>query len=88
MFAPAFALGKHGDYTKAIYSFEKLLARWPDFKDKDKALYCLGLSQLAVGQPDKGRATLDRLVREFPASSTVKSAQAALDKLNGKEGGK
>ena len=86
MFALAFALGKRGDYAKAVYSFEKLLERWPDYKDKDKALYCLGLSQLALGQKDKGRATLEQLTREFPDSSTVKSAQAALDKLQAKEG--
>ena len=86
IFALAFALGKRGEYGQAIYSFERLLARWPGFKDKDKALYCLGLSQLAVGQKDKGRATLEQLVREFPESSTVKSAQSALDKLKAKEG--
>ena len=86
IFALGFTLGKRGEYTQAIYSFEQLLTRWPDFKDKDKALYCLGLSQLAVGQKDKGRATLERLVRESPESSTVTSAQAALDKLKAKEG--
>jgi TolA-binding protein len=86
MFALAFALGKSGDYGKAVYSFEKLLERWPDYKDKDKALYCLGLSQLAAGQKDKGRATLQQLMREFPESSTAKSAQTALDKLQVKEG--
>jgi len=85
VFALAFALGKRGEYAQAIYSFENLLARWPDCKDKDKALYCLGLSELAIGQKDKGRATLEQLVRQFPESSTVKSAQAALDKLNAKE---
>jgi TolA-binding protein len=88
LFALAFALGKRGDYAKAVYGFEKLLERWPGFKDKDKALYCLGLSQLALGQKDKGRATLEQLLREFPESSTSKSAQAALDKLNTKEGSK
>ncbi len=88
MFALAFALGKRGEYAQAIYSFERLLAHWPEYKDKDKALYCLGLSQLAVGQKVKGRATLEQLTREFPESSTVKSAQAALDKLKAKEGGK
>jgi TolA-binding protein len=88
LFALAFALGKRGDYAKAVYSFEELLKRWPDFKDKDKTLYCLGLSQLALGQKVKGRARLEQLLREFPDSSTVKSAQAALDKLNAKEGSK
>jgi TolA-binding protein len=86
IFALAFALGKRGEYAQAIYSFDRLLNRWPDYKDKDKALYCLGLSQLAVGQTDKGRTTLEQLVHEFPDSSTVKSAQAALDKLKGKTG--
>ena len=86
MFALGFALGKRGEYSQAAYSFEKLLERWPDYKDKDKALYCLGLSQLAIGQKDKGRARLEQLVKEFPNSSTASSAQAALDKLNKKEG--
>ena len=63
MFALGFALGKRGEYGQAAYSFEKLLERWPDYKDKDKALYCLGLSQLAVGQKDKGRARLEQLVQ-------------------------
>lgn len=86
MFALGFALGKRGEYAQAAYSFEKLLARWPGYKDKDKALYCLGLSQLAVGQKDKGRARLEQLVNEFPNSAVAKSAQAALDKLKKKEG--
>jgi len=85
MFALGFALGKRGEYGQAAYSFEKLLERWPDYKDKDKALYCLGLSQLAVGQKDKGRARLEQLVSEFPNSSTAASAQAALDKLRRRE---
>ena len=88
MFALAFSLGKRGEYAKATFTFEKLLERWPDFKDKDKALYCLGLSQLAQGQKDKGRAALEQLLRDYPQSSTVKSAQAALDKLKAKEEGK
>jgi TolA-binding protein len=84
MFALGFALGKRGQYAQAVYSFERLLERWPEFKDKDKTLYCLGLSRLALGQKDKGRAALEQLVREFPDSSTVKGARQALEKLGGK----
>lgn len=84
MFALGFCLGKRGEYGQAVYSFEHLLARWPNFKDKDKALYCLGLSQLALGHPDKGRAALEQLVREFPDRSIVKSAKVALEKLEAK----
>ena len=39
-----------------------------------------------MGQRDKGRARLEQLVSEFPKSSVVASAQAALDKLKKKEG--
>ena len=84
MFALGFALGKRGQYAQAVYSFEQLLARWPEFKDKDKTLYCLGLSRLALGQKDRGRAALEQLLREFPESSTVKTAQQALQKLGDK----
>ena len=86
MFALGFALGKRGEYAPAAYCLEKLLERWPEYKDKDKALYCLGLSQLAIGQKDKGRARLEQLLREFPNNSIAPSAQAALDKLKAKEG--
>ena len=86
MFALGFALGKRGEYAQAAYSFEKLLERWPGYKDRDKALYCLGLSQLAIGQKDKGRTRLEQLVKEFPDSAVARSAQAALDKLKNKVG--
>jgi periplasmic divalent cation tolerance protein len=86
MFALGFALGKRGEYAQAAYSFDKLLERWPNYKDKDKALYCLGLSELAIGQKDKGRACLEQLVKEFPNSATAHSAQTALEKLTNQEG--
>ncbi|HUK81003.1 MAG TPA: divalent cation tolerance protein CutA [Verrucomicrobiae bacterium] len=84
MFALGFALGKRDQYAQAVDTLEHLLQRWPQFKDKDKALYCLGLSQLAVGQKDKGRATLEQLVREFPDSKTIETAKQALAKLGDK----
>ena len=86
MFALGFALGKRGEYAQAAYSFEKLLERWPEYKDKDKALYCLALSDLAIGKKEKGRARLEQLLQEFPNNSIAKSAQTALDKLKVKEG--
>jgi TolA-binding protein len=86
IFALGFCLGHRGKHGGAAYCMEHLLAHWPDFKDKDKALYCLGLSQLATGQQDKGRATLERLIQECPQSSAVGAAQLALKKLNTKDG--
>jgi periplasmic divalent cation tolerance protein len=85
MFALGFTLGQRGQYAQAIVCLENLIERWPGFKDKDKALYCLGLSQLAVGQKEKGRASLEQLVREFPNSSATGSAKKALERLEGKK---
>jgi periplasmic divalent cation tolerance protein len=84
LFALGFVLGKRGQHAQSAFCMEQLLEKWPEFKDKDKVLYCLGLSQLALGQKDKGRATLEKLVAEFPTSATVQSAQRALEKLGEK----
>lgn len=84
LFALGFALGKKNAHAQAVYCFEQLLTRWPDFKDKDKALYCMGLSQLATGQKDKARASLERLLHEVPDSPMVKNARQVLEKLEAK----
>jgi len=77
-------LGHRNRHAQAAYCCEKLLERWPGFARKDKALYCLGLSRLASGQKEKGTAALKQLVREFPESSVVKQAKAALEKAGTK----
>lgn len=84
MFALGFTLGKRGEHAQAAHCLEKLLERWPQHKDRDKALYCLGLSDLALGQKDKGRTALETLVREFPDKAIVKNARRALEKLDAK----
>lgn len=81
IFALGFALGRRGEYRQAVFCMEKLLERWPAFKDRDKALYCLGLSQLALGNTAAGRAALEELVQRHPQSSAVAAAQAALTRL-------
>jgi periplasmic divalent cation tolerance protein len=82
LFALGFALGKRGEHAQAVYCLEKLQARWPQYKDRDKALYCLGLSQLALGQKEIGRNTLATLLHEFPDKAVAKNAQRALEKLD------
>jgi len=84
IFALGFAFGKAGKHARAVYCMEQLLQRWPQFADRDKALYCLGLSQLAGGQKDKGRQTLALLTGEFPASAAGKAGQQVLEKLGTK----
>ena len=84
-FALGFCLGHRGKHGGAAYCMEHLLARWPDFKDKDKALYCLGLSQLAMGERGKGRAALERLIHECPQSNAIGAARLAIEKLKAKD---
>jgi len=85
MFALGFCMGHRGKHGGAAYCMEHLLARWPDFKDKDKALYCLGLSQLATGQRNEGRAALERLIHECPQSSAIGSARLAIEEIKAKD---
>jgi periplasmic divalent cation tolerance protein len=81
LFALGFTLGRQGQYAQAVVCLEHLLEKWPGFKDKDKALYCLGLSQLALGRKDKAKANFDQLLKEFPDSGAATSAKQALEKL-------
>jgi periplasmic divalent cation tolerance protein len=84
MFALGFSLGRRKQYARAVYCLDELLKRWPEFKDKDKALYCLGLSRLALGQRDGARTVLKQLTREFPESGMAQAAKPVLDKLEAK----
>ena len=84
MFTLGFVLGRRGEYAKAAKCLTEVLERWPGFKDRDKALYCLGLCQLAVGDKENGRATLEKLTAEFPDSGAAAGAKKALEKLGAK----
>jgi periplasmic divalent cation tolerance protein len=84
LFALAFTLGRRGQYAQSVIGFERLLAKWPGYPDKDKALYCLGLNRLALGRTAPARAALEELVREFPNSRAVPGAKQVLEKLGGK----
>jgi periplasmic divalent cation tolerance protein len=77
-------LGHRGRHAQAVYCCEQLLERWPSFGRRDKVLYCLGLSRLALGRKEQGRAALEQLTREFPGSSVVKQARETLEKLGAK----
>ncbi len=84
LFALGVVLARRGRHAQAAYCYEQVLARWPSFAQKDKLLYCLGLSCLAVRQVEKGRAALEQVVREFPQSSVVAQAKEALKKSGAK----
>jgi outer membrane protein assembly factor BamD len=65
-------------YKAAIGRFEEALKQFPDSSHTDELLYELGRAYLKNGQEDKGRETLARLVREFPASTYAPDAARIL----------
>jgi periplasmic divalent cation tolerance protein len=87
MFALGFCLGKRGRHAAAAYCMETFLERWPNHKNREQALYCMGLSQAASGKKDQGRATLERLLREYPNGVTAVAARQTLEKLDADKSG-
>lgn len=81
MFALGFSYGKQRSHARAVFCMEHLLKRWPDFKDRDKALYCLGLSHLALGHRKEARDALQKLTTDFAGSSLGRAALPILEKL-------
>lgn len=65
-------------YKAAIARFEESLKLFSDAARRDEVLYYLGKAYLQDGQKEKGRAALDQLVREFPASTYVGDANKAI----------
>lgn len=82
MFALGYCYGKRREHAAAVYCMEQLLKRWPTFKDREKTLYCLALSQLAIGKKAQGRVSLETLLREYPSGALAKTAAPILSRLN------
>ena len=55
----------------AVERFEYLLETYPEYSEKDKALYKLGVAQIAARRAPAARETFERLEREFPESSWI-----------------
>ncbi len=71
-----------GDYAKAAQFFEDYLKANPNLRDRDKALFHMGLSYALSGNSSKNRlqaeAALKRLITEFPNSQYKSQAEFIL----------
>ncbi|MFT6628427.1 MAG: tetratricopeptide (TPR) repeat protein, partial [Flavobacteriales bacterium] len=56
------------DFTNTIRLFEQLLARFPDYRQKDGVYYLLAVCYDEMGEFDEGIAYFQRLVAEVPES--------------------
>ncbi|MEE4185398.1 MAG: tetratricopeptide repeat protein, partial [Gammaproteobacteria bacterium] len=62
-------------HKDAILLYEQLLERQSDYSKADQVLYQLSRAYESAGQPEQALVTLDRLVRDFPASRYLAEAQ-------------
>ncbi len=63
---------RYGLAPAAIHRLEGLLEAYPDYDEKDKALYYLGIAYRSSKRADEAQATFSKLREEFPASEFVK----------------
>jgi outer membrane protein assembly factor BamD len=62
---------RYGAPAGAVQRFEELLASYPQYEERDKVIYNLGLAYDRMGKPEEARRTFDRLRSEFPGSSFI-----------------
>jgi len=69
---------RYGAALAAVERFEYLLATYPQYKEKDKVIYNLGVAYQRSNQPEQARKAFDRLRAEFPQSPFLNDVPAEL----------
>jgi outer membrane protein assembly factor BamD len=67
---------KTGSYNASVKRLEFLLERFPDAKDKEKALYYLALDYKELDHPEKAEYYQDLLKEQFPKSNYIRPVSA------------
>ncbi len=62
-------------YQQAINRLEGVLKSFPQYYYRDEAYFYLGQAYFKTSQLEKGRATYDKLFKEFPGSKFIERAQ-------------
>ncbi len=65
-------------YVSAVGRLEGILKNYPDAPVIDETLFYLGSSYLQIGELAKEKETLNRLIKEFPASQYAEKARKLL----------
>ena len=66
------------NYEAAVPRLQELLEKYPEWLDQDKTLLLLAKSCIQLGQEQKARETLARLLKEYPGSLPAKEARTIL----------
>ena len=72
---------KKESYHAAIGRLENLLKEYPEYQGMANVLFYLGMSYKYLGQDEKAREYLTRLIETYPNNKIIKKAQKALAKL-------
>jgi tol-pal system protein YbgF len=70
------------NYPLALQAFDTVLSRFPDSGKAPDALLKKGYSQLELGQPGAGAATLNAVINEFPGTEAARLANTRLRTLS------
>ena len=76
-----YAYGKLGRHREAVEILKDDLIKNPSFAQRDKVLYCLALSELALNQMDEARTHIGELIQKFQDRSTGKAALVIQKKM-------
>ena len=68
---------RYGLPAASAARLEKLLEAYPDYGQRDKALYYLGLAYRASEKSDDAQATFSRLRAEYPQSEWTRKIPEA-----------
>jgi tol-pal system protein YbgF len=71
---------KH-DYPAALTSFRTLLDKFPSSAKVPDALLKVGLTQVEQKKKDEGKATLQKVVKDYPDSNAANLARQRLEQL-------
>lgn len=74
-------LAARGDQRKAAARLDQVVARYPKSDKAPAALWERGQLQLSGGNPSAARATLARLIRDYPASVEAAKARKKLAEM-------
>lgn len=66
---------RKGNFKAATERFEALIRVYPEFKDMDKVLFFLGKAYMEVGEKEKGKALLEKLIEGYPDSKFAGDAR-------------
>ena len=75
---------KRKNYQAAAYRYNVVLQEYGDTKQMPEAMYLLGRAYAKQDQYDLARATLTRLVQDYPEGKYSNKASSLLSKIEGK----